>query len=98
MIRVVLPAHLRVLIRENGELQIDAGDRPTLRMVMDILEKRYPMLRGTLRDHVTKKRRAFVRFYACSRDLTHVSVDDVLPDAVINGTEPLLFVGAMAGG
>ena len=98
MIRVVLPAHLRVLIRENAELQIDAGDRPTLRSVMDALELRYPVLCGTLRDHVTKKRRAFVRFYACSRDLSHVPVDDVLPDAVICGAEPLLFVGAMAGG
>jgi sulfur-carrier protein len=98
MIRVILPAHLRALIRENGELRVDAGTTPTLCSVIDELEQRYPMLCGTLRDHVTKKRRAFVRFYACERDLSHESPNAALPQAVINGAEPLLFVGAMAGG
>ena len=98
MIRVVLPAHLRTLARVNGEVQIDVKDPVTQRTVLDALEARYPMLRGTVRDHVTLKRRAFVRFFACEQDLSHESPDTPLPDAVVTGVEPFLIVGAMAGG
>ncbi|HEV2741320.1 MAG TPA: MoaD/ThiS family protein [Candidatus Elarobacter sp.] len=98
MIRVVLPAHLRTLSRENGEVRVDVDGAATVRSVLDALEARYPVLRGAIRDHVTHKRRPFVRFFACERDLSHESPDAPLPDAVASGAEPLLVVGAMAGG
>ena len=98
MIRVVLPAHLRALARVNGEVQLEVDPPVTQRAVLDALEARHPMLSGTMRDHATKRRRPFVRFYACREDLSHESPDDSLPDAVANGTEPFLIVGAMAGG
>jgi sulfur-carrier protein len=98
MIRVVLPTHLRTLARVDGEVQLDVEGPATLRAVLDALEALYPMLRGTLRDHVTQRRRAFVRFFACEQDLSHDSPDAPLPAAVALGTEPLLIVGAMAGG
>lgn len=98
MIRVVLPAHLRTLSRENGEVQVDIAGRATVGAVLDALEARYPVLEGAIRDHVTRKRRPFVRFFACERDLSHDSPDEPLPDAVASGAEPLLVVGAMAGG
>jgi len=98
MIRVVLPAHLRTLARVNGEVQIDVMGLVTQRSVLDEIEARYPMLRGTIRDHVTQQRRAFVRFFACEQDLSHDSPDAPLPDAVATGAEPFLIVGAMAGG
>ena len=98
MIRVVLPAHLKTLARVNGEVQVDVQGAVTQRAVLDALEFRYPMLKGTVRDHVTLKRRAFVRFFACEEDLSHESPDAPLPDAVATGAEPFLIVGAMAGG
>jgi len=98
MIRVVLPAHLRTLARVNGEVTLEVEGPVTQRAILDALEARYPMLRGTVRDHVTLKRRAFVRFFACEQDLSHESPDALLPDAVANGIEPFLIVGAMAGG
>jgi sulfur-carrier protein len=98
MIRVVLPAHLRTLARVDGEVKLDIEGEATQRSVLDALEARYPMLRGTVRDHVTQKRRAFVRFFACEQDLSHELPDTPLPDAVAMGDEPLLIVGAMAGG
>jgi molybdopterin synthase sulfur carrier subunit len=98
MIRVVLPAHLRTLARVDGEVTIDVGGQVTQRSVLDALEARYPMLRGTIRDHGTLKRRAFVRFFACEQDLSHESPDAPLPHAVAIGDEPFLIVGAMAGG
>lgn len=97
MIRVVLPGPLRELARVNGEVRVEASE-PTQRAVLDALEARYPMLRGTLRDHTTKQRRAFVRFYACSSDLSNEPPDARLPEAVADGTEPFLVVGAVAGG
>ena len=98
MIRVVLPAHLRKLAHVDGEVKLDVEGRVTQRSVLDALEARYPMLRGTVRDHVTQRRRPFVRFFACEEDLSHESLDALLPDAVANGTEPFLVVGAIAGG
>ena len=98
MIRVVLPAHLRTLARVEDEVTLDLDGQATLRSVLDALEARYPMLRGTIRDHVTHKRRSFVRFFACEEDLSHEPPDFPLPDAVANGDEPFLVVGAMAGG
>ena len=98
MIRVELPAHLRILARVTGEVQLDVEGQATLRSVLDALEARYPMLRGTLRDHVTEQRRPFVRFFACSEDLSHEPPDAPLPEAVASGAEPLLIVGAIAGG
>jgi sulfur-carrier protein len=98
MIRIVLPAHLRTLARVDGEVTLDVKGEVTQRSVLDALEARYPMLRGTIRDHGTLKRRAFVRFFACEQDLSHESPDAPLPDAVATGTEPFLVVGAMAGG
>jgi hypothetical protein len=98
MIRVVLPVHLRTLARVNGEVTLDIEGAVTQRSVLDQLEAGYPMLRGTIRDHVTHKRRPFVRFYACEQDLSNESPDAPLPDAVANGAEPYLVVGAMAGG
>jgi hypothetical protein len=98
MIRVVLPAHLRTLARVEGEVQLDVKSPVTQRAILDALEAQYPMLRGTVRDHVTLKRRAFVRFFACEQDLSHESPDALLPEAIATGTEPFLIVGAMAGG
>ena len=98
MIRVVLPAHLRTLARVAGEVIVDVQGPVTQRSVLDAVEASYPMLKGTIRDHVTKRRRAFVRFFACEQDLSHESPDALLPDAVATGAEPLLIVGAMAGG
>ncbi len=98
MIRVVLPAHLRALARVNGEVRLDLEGDVTQRAVLDALESRYPMLRGTMRDHVTQQRRAYVRFFACERDLSHQGPDALLPSAVVSGTEPFLVVGAMSGG
>ena len=98
MIRVVLPAHLRNLAKVSGEVQLEVARPVTQRSVLDALEARYPMLLGTLRDHDTGQRRPFVRFFACQEDLSHESPDAELPDAVINGTEPFLVVGAIAGG
>jgi molybdopterin synthase sulfur carrier subunit len=98
VIRVVLPAHLRTLARVNGEVKLDVAERITQSSILDALEDVYPMLRGTIRDHVTKKRRPFVRFFACEQDLSHELPDDPLPDAVAKGAEPFLVVGAMAGG
>jgi sulfur-carrier protein len=98
MIRVVLPAHLRTLARVDGEVELQVEGRVTQRSVIDALEARYPMLRGTIRDHTTKQRRPFVRFFACAEDLSHESPDAPLPDEVATGTEPLLVIGAIAGG
>ena len=98
MIRVVLPAHLRTLARVDGELKLDVKGPVTQRTVLDALEAHYPMLRGTIRDHVTQQRRPFVRFFACEEDLSHESQDAPLPDAVATGAEPFFIVGAMAGG
>jgi len=98
MIRVVLPAHLRNLARVNGEVTLEVEGQVTQRAVLNALEVRYPMLRGTIRDHITQKRRPFVRFFACEQDLSHESSDAPLPDAVATGAEPFLIVGAMAGG
>ena len=99
MIRVVLPAHLRTLGRiPDDEVTLDVNGAVTQRSVLDALEARYPMLEGTLRDHVTKERRAFVRFFACEEDLSHESPDAPLPEAVASGAEPYLVVGAIAGG
>ena len=98
MIRVVLPAHLRTLARVDGEVKLDVEGQATQRAVLDALEDRYPMLRGTIRDQVTLQRRAFVRFFACEEDLSHERPDAPLPDAVVTGAEPFLVVGAMAGG
>lgn len=98
MIRVVLPAHLRTLARVDGEIKLEVEAPITQRSVLDVLESRYPMLRGTIRDHAMLKRRAFIRFFACEQDLSHESPDALLPDAVATGTEPFLIVGAMAGG
>jgi sulfur-carrier protein len=98
MIRVVLPAHLRTLARVDGEVTLHVEGQATLRSVLDALEAKYPMLRGTIRDHVTQQRRAFVRFFACEDDLSHELPDAPLPDAVARGAEPFLVVGAMAGG
>jgi hypothetical protein len=98
VIRVLLPVHLRTLARLDGEVTLDVDGAVTQRSVLDALEARYPMLRGTVRDHVTLKRRPFVRFYACEQDLSNESPDEPLPDAVAKGEEPYLVVGAMAGG
>jgi hypothetical protein len=98
MIRVILPTHLRTLARLDGEVQLDVEGPVTQRAVLDALEARYPMLRGTIRDHGTHQRRAFVRFFACAQDLSHASPDAPLPEAVAMGAEPFLVVGAMAGG
>jgi len=98
MIRVVLPAHLRTLAHLDGEVKIHVEGRVTQRSVLDALEASYPMLRGTIRDHVTHERRPFLRFFACEQDLSHEPPDAALPEAVATGTEPFLVVGAMAGG
>ncbi len=98
MIRVVLPAHLRTLARVNGMVELQVESPATVRSVLDALEAGYPMLRGTIREHGTLQRRPFVRFFACEEDVSHESQDALLPDAIAKGTEPLLVVGAMAGG
>ncbi len=98
MVRVILPQHLRTLARVNGEVTLEVTGPVTQRAVLDALEARCPMLRGTIRDHVTKQRRPFIRFFACEQDLSHESADTPLPDAVVTGSEPFLIVGAMAGG
>jgi len=98
MIRVVLPAHLRKLAHVDGEVQLEVEAPVTQRTVLDALEARYPMLRGTMRDHVTQRRRPFVRFFACEEDISHDPPDAPLPDAVASGSEPFLVIGAMAGG
>ncbi|MBA3346408.1 MAG: MoaD/ThiS family protein [Gemmatimonadales bacterium] len=98
MMRVVLPVHLRRLAHVDEEVQVRVEGPATQRSVLDALEASYPMLRGTIRDHVTQKRRPFVRFFACEQDLSHELPDDPLPDAVARGVEPFLIVGAMAGG
>jgi molybdopterin synthase sulfur carrier subunit len=98
MIRIELPAHLRTLARIDGEVEIEVAGEATLRSVLDALEAGYPMLRGTIRDHVTQQRRPFVRFYACEEDLSHESPDAPLPHAVAIGAEPFMVVGALAGG
>ena len=98
MIRVVLPSHLRTLARINGEVELDVTGPITQCSVLDALETRYPVLRGTIRDHDGGPRRAFIRFFACEQDLSHDPPDNPLPEAVAAGTEPFLIVGAMAGG
>ena len=98
MIRIVLPFHLRTLARIDGEVTLEVEPPITQRAVLDALEERYPMLRGTIRDHGTFKRRAFLRFYACKQDLSHESPDVPLPEAVASGEEPFCVVGAIAGG
>jgi len=98
VIRVALPAHLRTLAKISGEVQLNLAGPVTQRVLLDALEDRYPMLRGTLRDHQTGKRRPFIRFYACEEDLSNESPDTPLPSQVTNGQEPLLVIGAMAGG
>jgi sulfur-carrier protein len=98
MIRVILPTHLRTLAHVDSEVHLDVAGQVTQRAVLDALEARYPMLRGTIRDQVTQQRRAFVRFFACEEDLSHEPPDARLPDAVATGAEPFLVVGAMAGG
>ncbi|HEU4391209.1 MAG TPA: MoaD/ThiS family protein [Blastocatellia bacterium] len=98
MIRVDLPTHLRTLAKIDNEVLLDVPGEVTLRSVLDALENRYPMLKGAIRDHVSKQRRPFIRFFACEEDLSHQSHDDPLPDAVASGKEPLLIIGAIAGG
>lgn len=98
MIRVVLPAHLRTLARVNGEVKLEIEGEITQRSILNALEARYPMLCGTIRDHTTQQRRAFVRFFACAEDLSHESPDARLPEAVANGSEPFLVIAAIAGG
>jgi hypothetical protein len=98
MIRVVLPVHLRTLAHLDGEVTLDVNGPVTQRSVLDAVEARYPMLHGTLRDHITQKRRAFVRFFACGEDLSNEQPDTLLPEAVAAGAEPFLVVGAIAGG
>jgi hypothetical protein len=98
MIRVTLPAHLRKLAQVDGDVRLDIEGEITQRSVLDAIEARYPMLRGTIRDHATQKRRAFVRFFACQQDLSHEAPDAPLPSAVAAGAEPFMIVGAIAGG
>lgn len=98
MIRVVLPAHLRALAHISNELRLELNGHASVSSVLDALENQYPMLRGAIRDHTTHKRRPFIRFFACSRDLSHEPPETLLPKPVIEGAEPLLIVGAIAGG
>jgi molybdopterin synthase sulfur carrier subunit len=98
MIRVILPQHLRTLAQVRGEVELEVSGQVTQRSVLDVLEARYPMLRGTIRDQVTQQRRPFLRFFACEEDLTHEPPDSPLPDAVRSGAEPLIILGAIAGG
>lgn len=98
MVRVEIPAHLRTLANVNGEITLDVTGSVTQRSILDALEARYPMLCGTIRDHTTKQRRAFLRFFACGEDLSHEPPDTPLPEAVASGKEPFLIIGAIAGG
>ena len=98
MIRVVLPPHLRTLARVDGDVELNVNATVTQRSILDALETRYPMLQGTIRDHVTQLRRPMVRFFACGDDLSHESPDAPLPDPIANGAEPFLIIGALAGG
>jgi sulfur-carrier protein len=98
MIRIILPPHLRTLARVDGEIELDLNGAVTQRSVLDALEAKYPMLRGTMRDHVTQIRRPMVRFFACGEDLSHESPDAPLPHAIASGSEPFLIIGAIAGG
>jgi hypothetical protein len=98
MIRVVLPTHLRTLARLNGEVQLHLDSQATQSAVLDALEAKYPMLRGTIRDHGTQRRRPFVRFFACGEDISHDPPDTLLPEMVANGAEPFFIIGAIAGG
>jgi molybdopterin synthase sulfur carrier subunit len=98
MIRVVLPQHLRTLAQVRGDVELDVCSPVTQRSVLDALEARYPMLRGTIRDQVTLQRRAFLRFFACERDLSHEPPDTLLPEVVVSGEEPFIIIGAIAGG
>ena len=98
MISVVLPAHLRTLARVNGHIEIEIKGEATLQSLLDAIEKQYPMLCGTIRDHTTQKRRAFLRFYACEKDLSHETLGTPLPEAVVSGKEPFLIIGSIAGG
>jgi sulfur-carrier protein len=98
MIHVVLPAHLRLLAKTSSEVQLEVANPVTIERVLDELERRYPMLAGTVRDHTTRVRRPFIRFFACEQDLSHDATDKPLPEAVVDGREPLLLVGAIAGG
>ena len=98
MILVVLPAHLRALAQVGGDVELEVEGPVTQRSVLDALEERYPMLRGTMRDHVTRQRRPFIRFFACEKDLSHESPDAPLPEAVASGAEPFFVIGAIAGG
>jgi sulfur-carrier protein len=98
MIRVILPPHLRTLAKVGWEVELNPEGQATQRSVLDALEAQYPMLRGTIRDHVTQQRRPFLRFFACEQDLSHESPDAPLPEAVVSGTEPFLIIGAIAGG
>jgi sulfur-carrier protein len=98
MIQVILPAHLRTLAHVEGEVAVDVAGQATLRSVLDALEAQYPMLRGTIRDHVTLQRRPFLRFFACQEDLSLEPPDTPLPEAVVRGTEPFMIIGAIAGG
>jgi sulfur-carrier protein len=98
IVRITLPAHLRKLAQVDGEVKVEIDGTVTQRSVLDALEARYPMLRGTIRDHVTQRRRAFVRFFACGEDLSHDTPDALLPEAIASGAEPFMVVGAIAGG
>jgi len=98
MIQIILPAHLRTLARVDGEVTVDVQGQATLRSVLDALEAQYPVLRGTIRDHVTLQRRPFLRFFACQEDLSLEPPDTPLPDAVVRGAEPFMIIGAIAGG
>ncbi len=98
MIRVVIPAHLRTLAKVEGEVTVDVSGAATIRSVLDALEMQYPVLRGTIRDHVTQQRRPFLRFYACEEDFSLEPPDTALPDAIASGKEPFLIIGAIAGG
>src|SRR3954463_15536560 len=98
MIRIVLPHHLRTLARVTDEVQLDLNGSATIRSVLDAVEQRYPMLQGTIRDHGTLKRRPMVRFFVCGEDLSHEPADTALPEAIANGTEPFIIMGAIAGG
>jgi hypothetical protein len=98
MIRVVLPSHLRTLAKVNGDVELEVQGVPTQRSILDALEARYPMLSGTIRDHVTQQRRPFLRFFVCEEDISHEPPDSPLPDAVATGSEPFFIIGAIAGG
>ena len=98
MVRVILPLHLRTLARVDGEVEVTIEGAPTQRKILDALEARYPMLRGTIREHGTQQRRAFLRFFACNEDVSHQSPDEPLPAAIASGAEPFMVVGAIAGG